>query len=86
MLTGHKIRVFPEKFADRLRCIPQHGSILIDVAKCKLQFAGLTDPEEIPGPRSFKSSLAIRNPSLESFKILSLRSAVFALEQFTIIQ
>ena len=53
MLTGHKIRVFPEQFADRLRCIPQHGSILIDVAKCKLQFAGLTDPEEIPRPPQF---------------------------------
>ena len=86
MLTEYKIRIFCKQFADRLRCIPQHGSILIDVAKCKLQFAGLTDPEEIPRPRSFKSSLAIRNPSLESFKILSLRSAVFALEQLTIIQ
>ena len=53
MLTGHKIRVFPEQFADRLRCIPQHGSILIDVAKCKLQFAGLTDPEEIPRSPQF---------------------------------
>ena len=42
-----------EQFADRLRCIPQHGSILIDVAKCKLQFAGLTDPEEIPRSPQF---------------------------------
>ena len=53
MLTGHKIRIFCKQFADRLRCIPQHGSILIDVAKCKLQFAGLTDPEEIPRPPQF---------------------------------
>ena len=53
MITGYKIRIFSEQFTDRLRCVPQHGSILIDVAECKLQFAGLTDPEEIPRSTQF---------------------------------